>query len=122
MKKLALTIITIISLCSANLSYGAERYVMLKIDNATPSTSLAIAANEVVQTLWASSLTVDDGSKLEVTYGGLTKRIGTSGVGVNLSIFWIPGPATLTFSSNDGNAQLVAVKVLPNPNINGVGQ
>ena len=80
MKKLALTHHHHQSF-TTNFSYGAERYVMLKIDNATTSTSLAIAANEVVQLLWATSLTVDDGAKLTVTYGGLTKNFRCSGRG-----------------------------------------
>ena len=130
MKKLTLTLITIISLCSTNFSYGADRFVTLHIDEtgSKASASVNIAANEVAWVMWVSSL---DGSRdLKVTYGSGTQslplRSGTyaGNISPNLPL---AGPCTITFvtSSTGQNADqlhLATIKIQPNPNINGVGQ
>ena len=103
MKKLFVTLTIILTLCSANLSHAADRYVMLKIGGGTASASQSVAAGEVATLMWASyvgnaSSTV---AKVNVTYGGITKQLfmtddngGTIIHGPDLSRFVIPGPGT----------------------------
>ena len=47
MKKLAITLISIISLCSANISQGAETYKTLVCNAATPTATYNVPAGEL---------------------------------------------------------------------------
>lgn len=130
MKKLVLTLIVIISLCSTNFSYGADRFVTLHIDEtgSKASASVNIAANEVAWVLWISSLNAQ--TKIEVTYGSGTRQLPLyTGVSASNIFPNIPlvGPCAITYSTgatgNNANVlDLTTIKIQPNPNINGVGQ
>ena len=131
MKKLAITLITIISLCSTNFSYGADRYVTLTNieDGSTrPSSSVNIAANEVAWILFVSKngdgsslrLAIDGGTDVYIPMGSTPSH----GISPNLPI---AGPATITYKTTVtvGGANAVnftTIKISPNPNIGGVGQ
>mgnify|MGYP004352181961 FL=1 len=127
MKKLALTIITIISLCSTNFSYGADRYVTLKTNAANSFTdSVNIAANQVATIVYAYSCF---NQELKVTIGGDVFGLPGTSSGANRYVWWaqnkpvytIVGPATITYDTG-ATASFATIKIQPNPNINGVGQ
>ena len=126
MKKLFVTLTLILTLCSANLSHAADRYVMLKIDATTTSASHSVGSGEVAFLLWTSYVCQVGASdaKLQVTYGGVTKqvnpeRLGSSSFGHIYIVdkIVVPGPATITYSTNNNSANLLSLKVSPNPNI-----
>ena len=127
MKKLVLTLIVIISLCSTNFSYGADRYVTLKTNAANSFTdSVNLAANEIAQIVTATACS---NGYFKVTIGA--DVIDLPGTGSSTQrftwftttkpIWFIAGPATITYNTEIYKS-LATIKIQPNPNINGVGQ
>ena len=125
MKKLAITLITIISLCSADISEGATRYVTVVKKNANGTFPMVtLTANEVafIEFLWktggsAAWLNITkDGNSLDLTS---LQAILSDGQ----SIVPIAGPVTFSVYSAAGDNEIWAtIRIEPNPNINGVGQ
>ena len=132
MKKLAITLITIISLFSANISQGADRYVtILKADTDSTYSNIAVAANEVAEIVTlirqgnAYGFQVYDQVKWTVTAGSITFGVlhwGRAHASGSRAPFPFVGPGTLSFKATGTVGGLITVKISPNPNINGVGQ
>jgi len=130
MKKLITTLTLVATLCSANLSYAADRYVMLKIGGGTASASQSVAANEIATLLWSTYLSgTGNKATLNVTYGGTAHHLyfvditgSVNHVGPDLRRFVIAGPATITYSTGDNTSHLLSLKISPNPNIMGIKQ
>ena len=127
MGKLGLTLIVITSLCNANFSYGADRFVTLKTNAANSFTdSINVAANEIAQIVTATACS--DGY-FKVTIGADVFDLpGTSASNQRFTWFtttkpnwFIVGPATITYDTETYKS-LATIKIQPNPNINGVGQ
>ena len=126
MKKLTLTLIAIISLCSANFSYGADRYVTLlkDTDDLTPLTQ-TIKADEVafIYNLlygnpgWAGTVTITKGT---VTTLSLTSKLSDHDASRPIVV---TGPCTITHSFANATARtMLTIKISPTPNIMGVKQ
>ena len=146
MKKLIVTLTIIVSLCTANLSVGAERYVMLKVNATTTTQTLTLAANEVAEiiTLWIAKQSSVGGPpnnySLNWTVGSDVYSIpGTSSSAVpNVTPvlpsphsqaykpFFICGPSTITLKgfveASTFRPNFCVIRILPTPNIGGVGQ
>ena len=147
MKKLIVTLTIIVSLCTANLSVGAERYVMLKVNATTTTQTLTLAANEVAEiiTLWMakqSSGGPPNNYSLNWTVGSDPYSIPHSGGGAAYNgapalpsestmaykPFFICGPSTITLKglaetpSGGVMPNFCVIRILPTPNIGGVGQ
>ena len=132
MKKLFVTLITIISFCSANLSHAADRYVtMLKdADGTTPLTQV-IAADEVAIILRLHDQIHGSLGALSVTKGLFTfdvtlnvpARRGNNNY-ADMQPLVVSGPCTITYSphSSGTGRTFITLKISPNPNIMGVKQ
>ena len=118
MKKLVLTLITLVGLCSTHLTEGATRYVTLIKDGGNQAFTVAnIAAGEV--------------AFIEYHYksGGKNNYVSVTKEGVSMNIEYgaknipVAGPATISLNMplNDSKA-IISLKIEPNPNIGGVGQ
>ena len=135
MKKLITTLTLVATLCSANLSYAADRYVTLvKAGGDTSSVSQAIAADEVVTCVLAHSGKPNIGLNVDVIIGAITIPIGhistyrtshSNATGTLGFYQWsIAGPCTVRFTGSplvDAN-NIITLKISPNPNIMGVKQ
>jgi hypothetical protein len=137
MKKLAITLITIISLCSTNISQGAEKYKTLVVNATTDSATYNIPAGELCHILYLHYSTA--GNFLTATISGtvftLSGSPNTNQVGTNYrgTFFWhyagggepknlmIAGPATITLN-RAGTDNFCTMRLVPTPNIGGVGQ
>ena len=130
MKKLFVTLTLILTLCSANLSYAADRYVTLLKDNVgtTPLTQ-TVATDEVAVILrlqqhsaWGS-LSITKGS---TTFTGLQSLVpnNESPVYAQNQPFVVVGPCTITYTPHSGgdSRAMLTLKISPNPNIMGVKQ
>jgi hypothetical protein len=124
MKKLTLTLITIISLFCTNITESATRYITV-FKKATGTTDLVvdIAANEVMFFDWLYST------------GGQSKWIKVTKDGVEYSAssmsdwptggrpMFIAGPAKVeVYTSLTDSKIYFSGRIEPNPNIGGVGQ
>jgi hypothetical protein len=134
MKKLAITLITIISLCSANISQGAEKYKTLVCNAATPTATYNVPAGELCHVLYVYR-TVS--AVFTATISGTVFELRGVNVGnqyqgvfawhsLNQSkepkSLMIAGPATITLTRTGGDDNFCTLRLIPTPNIGGVGQ
>jgi hypothetical protein len=131
MKKLFVTLTLIATLCSANLSHGAERYVtLLTIAGDTSIPTQIIAAGEVVTCELAHCSTHESAPNITVTIGSNIIYMGEintygSNSGNNSQGFYkwsIAGPCTVKLTGSTIRTYIVTLKIKPNPNIMGVKQ
>jgi len=133
MKKLAITLTLIATLCSANLSHAADRYVSVIVqgkNNSSWTTAVTIGANEVAQ-IMSYFCTTAISDNVRITKGGLNVTLDTTfssssihGWDLGELPMFIAGPATIDVSDlvSTSKYYFITVKISPNPNINGVGQ
>jgi hypothetical protein len=130
MKKLIVTLTVITTLCSANFSQAADRYVTLLKANDATNVSVNIAAGEVVTCELAHCSTHEAEPNVSVTIGATSVFMGEicthgSNSGTNSQGFYkwsIAGPCTVTLLGSGSRIYIVTLKISPNPNIMGVKQ
>jgi hypothetical protein len=123
MKKLIVTLTIITTLCSANLSHAADRYVSIITTSSVVVASIADGeVAKIVTYAFAGSgsfwVKVSKGGN-EMAVNGLLASGANNGEGVVIA-----GPATISVSPGAGAGAMVflTVKISPNPNIGGVKQ
>ena len=122
MKKLITTLTLVATLCSANLSYAADRYVTLvKAGGDTSSVSQAIAADEVVTCVLAHSSGGNVRPAVEVIIGAITFPRGqistyrsfTNG-GLGFYQWSIAGPCIVKLTGAGGATHsIITLKISP---------
>ena len=136
MKKLVLTLIVIISLCSTNYSQAADRYVVLSVNgDAGQMATLNVAAGEVAKLVFCSYFQRGNlpnsgfAYRFKCTIGGVEHlfqtpgHLGAEGAQMAAGLFTVPGPASITIGHAVNSHKMFATfRIQPNPNINGVGQ
>ena len=141
MKKLAITLITIVSLCSANLSYSADEYFTVTMtgnpghfSSAPYKDILTVPAGKIchilnfIQVNTTADVSSSHDGELVVVKNGISfmvqKKASATPPGTYALTpgFFIVGPATVQMSSHQNDAGILTYKLSPSKNINGVGQ
>ena len=133
MKKLIVTLTLIATLCSANLSYAADRYVTLqKTTDGAAAITQAIAVDEVAFILVGLTTGNSDfDQKILITRNGHVYNVWSmlfreGAQAGDMTPIVVCGPCTISMVPYNVGAQtsraMLTMKISPNPNIMGVKQ
>jgi len=139
MKKLFVTFALAFALIGQNLQ-GAEKYKTLVCNAATPTATYNVPAGELCHVLYVmnaqrDSANNDIGQLSATIQGTIFSLVGYGNVGGRGQFHWyrsgafvgpknlmIAGPATITLTRRNNNDNFCTLRLIPTPNIGGVGQ
>ncbi len=136
MKKLFVTFTLAFALIGQNLQ-GAEKYKTLVCNAATPTATYNVPAGELCHVLYVYKASGPAGDSLAATISGstflLTTLVSSYGygtfswgrgdsVGRSAPPIVITGPATITLTRVNSLDNFCTLRLIPTPNIGGVGQ